>query len=379
MRMKQSINAKEKEILRLLWRHKALSRWEIHERTGNTPNQVGLDVGRLIKRGLLRERIPDIAGPGRPRVPLEIDPLRRYVLGLAIRPGHVELARLNLRGDMLGRQLQVDVASSDRLVLAVCELIRKHIGPDCTGIGLSTPGFVDPDHHHIFSSSVLASQGPVKLVPIYVAAGEVAIILENDMHALAARWLLTHEAEADEDTVLVFIEDGELGSAVLINGQPNRGCVVGANDLGHTRFLIKTELCHCGHHGCLERICSTPFLKKLDGKNHSLLERVVSVRQLAADPALRKMTRYLATGLANAANFMRPNRLVVVSQFTRYPSFSDPLVRLVRRRLLAGIVDRVQIDLWDQPGTNNGETAGWLALAALYRDGWNRVPSPPEQ
>ena len=91
------------------------------------------------------------------------------------------------------------------------------------------------------------------------------------------------------------------------------------------------------------------------------------------------MTRYLATGLSNAANFMRPNRLVVVSQFTRYSSFSDPLVRLVRRRLLAGIVDRVQIDLWDQPGTNNGETAGWLALAALYRDGWNRVPSPPEQ
>ncbi|MHB1766895.1 MAG: hypothetical protein ACYCUV_03475 [Phycisphaerae bacterium] len=210
--MKQSINVNEKEISRLLWRHKALSRWEIHERTGNTPNQVGLDVGRLIKRGLLRERIPDIAGPGRPRVPLEIDPLRRYVLGLAIRPGHVELARLNLRGDMLGRQLQVDVASSDRLVPAVCELIRKHIGPDCIGIGLSTPGFVDPDHHHIFSSSVLASQGPVKLVPIYVAAGEVAIILENDMHALAARWLLTHEAEADEDTVLVFIENQSGGS-----------------------------------------------------------------------------------------------------------------------------------------------------------------------
>ena len=375
--MKLSIDVNAKEILRLLWQHKALSRWELHELTNNTPNQVGNDVAELIKQGFLRQRVPDIVGPGRPRVPLEIDPSRRYVLGVAIRPGHVELARLNLRGDMLGRQLRVDVAAPDRLVPAVCGLVRKHLGGDCIGIGLSTPGFVDPNHYQIFSSSVLAGQGPVELAPIYVAAEGVATILENDMHALAARWLLTHEAGADEDAVLVFVDDGELGAAALVNGQPNRGCVVGANDLGHTRFLIKTELCYCGHYGCLERICSTPFLKKLDGTNQSLLDRVASVRQLAADPALRKMTRYLATGLANAANFMHPNRLVLVSQFTRYPSFSDSLVRLVRRRLLAGILDRIRIDLWDQPSTNNGETAGWLALAALYRDGWNRVPAPP--
>ncbi|EQD32844.1 transcriptional regulatory protein, partial [mine drainage metagenome] len=94
------VDSNEKQILKLLWRHKALSRWEIHELTNNTPNQVGTDAAELIKQGLLRERIPNIAGPGRPRVPLEIDPSRRYVLGLAIRPGHVELARLNLRGDM---------------------------------------------------------------------------------------------------------------------------------------------------------------------------------------------------------------------------------------------------------------------------------------
>jgi predicted NBD/HSP70 family sugar kinase len=377
--MAMKLDANERLILRLIWQRRALSRWELHELTSSTPNQVGLDAGRLVKRGLLRERIPDITGPGRPRVPLEIDPSRRYVLGLALRPGHIECARLNLLGAMLGRQIRVDIAVPDRMIPSACELVKAHVGPDCIGVGLSTPGFVDLDQRQILSSSAMAGKVPVALAPVYSASGAIPVTLENDMHALAARWLMTHEAFGKEDVVLVFIQDGELGAAVLIDGQPNRGCAVGANDLGHMRVMVRTELCHCGHYGCLERICSTAFLRNLDGNGESLLNRLASIRTLSTDPSLKKMTRYLATGLANAANFMRPNRLVLVSQFIRYPVFSDALTRFVRRRLLAGIADRIQIDLWDQPGASNGETAGWLALASLYRDGWNRMPSPPEQ
>ena len=39
-------------------------------------------------------------------------------------------------------------------------------------------------------------------------------------------------------------------------------------------------------------------------------------------------------------------------------------------KLLVQLADRVHIDLWDQPALNTAETAGWLALASLYRDGW---------
>ena len=373
IRMKLSIDVNAKEILRLLWQHKALSRWELHELTNNTPNQVGNDVAELIKQGFLRQRVPDIVGPGRPRVPLEIDPSRRYVLGVAIRPGHVELARLNLRGETLDHPLQSKPVISNAVVPTACELIRANISSGCVAIGLSTPGFVDSDHRQIISSSAVAGEGPVELEPLYTAAVGVPITLENDMHALAARWLLTNEDSGREDVILVFIEDGQLGAAVLVNGQPNRGCVVGANDLGHTRFFTKTEKCFCGRYGCLERICSTPFLSGIDGKTQSLLERVKTLRHWPEALALRKMTRYLAVGMANAANFMHPDRMVLVSPFTRYPLFRDALIGLVRRNLLTGLVDRIDFDVWEQPSTEHAETAGWLALVALYRDGWNRV------
>ena len=105
--MSVNIEANEQRILELLWQRKALSRWEIHELTGVTPNEAGREVAKLIKSGLLRERVPNVVGPGRPRVPVEIDPVRRYVLGLAIRPGHIESARLNLLGGVPGRQTPI--------------------------------------------------------------------------------------------------------------------------------------------------------------------------------------------------------------------------------------------------------------------------------
>ena len=88
------------------------------------------------------------------------------------------------------------------------------------------------------------------------------------------------------------------------------------------------------------------------------------------------MLDYLSAGLANAVNFIRPNRLVLASELTRYPAFNSSLLRSIRSRLLGRLLERVRIDLWDQVDGHSAETAGWLALASLYREGWDR---PVEQ
>ena len=98
--------------------------------------------------------------------------------------------------------------------------------------------------------------------PLYEMAGDRPLVLENNMHALAAWWLLMHQAESDEDVLLVSIMDGQMGAALLIDGRPNRGCATGANEIGHMRFFVDTETCYCGHPGCLERVVSTEFMKQ---------------------------------------------------------------------------------------------------------------------
>ena len=322
-------------------------------------------------------------GQGRPRVPLEIDTTARDVVGLALSPGQVDVARLNLRGQLLGATQSKSVANVEELVPTAQRLLKSTVRDQSLAVGISSPGFLDPEQRAILFSSVMRTPQPLGVQSLYESVGERPIVFENDMHALAVRWVLTHQAEQNQDVLLVYIGDGRLGAALLIDGRPNRGCLIGANELGHTRFLVEVEKCYCGQVGCLERICSSVFLNGRNGKSASggtnkgadhqpagtLFERIA--RYDESDERLAQMMQYLACGLSNAINFVRPNRLVLVSELTRYPTFNDRLLREIRSGVLFELVDRVRIDVWDQPGAVSAETAGWLALAGLYQEGWN--------
>lgn len=368
----EEIDARQRELLRLLWREGRLSRWELHQRTGVNPNAVGLDVGALLQQGLVRECQSEPLGPGRPRVPLEIDLTVRHVLGVAISQGRIKIARLNLRGNVVGKVSRRAVTDPGKVVSTALELIQQEMTEQTLAIGLSVVGFVDPEHQAILHSASLGPAQSASLAPIYAAAGNRPVILENNMHAFAAQWLLTHQAEADEDVILVRLLDGELGAALLIDGKPNRGCLVGANEIGHTRLPVDTDPCHCGSmSGCLERICSTGFLRRHGIETGTLMEHGAAWDGDPASP-IAKVLEYFSLAVANAVNFIRPNRLVLVTELTRRPVFYNKLVAALRSNILSELAERVRIDVWDQPELQSAEPAGWLALANLYREGWNR-------
>lgn len=375
------IDTRQRQVFRALWTEGRLSRSELHARTGLTPNGVGSLAETMLRDGLLRECPAAVTsnGAGRPRVPLEIDPGRRHVIGLALMPGRTDVCRLGLVGTMLERVHVKHCADTSKLIPTAATLLAKHRDSRTLGIGVSVTGFVDQQSHALLFSSAMKGGPAADLSPIFDAADGVPVVLENDMHALAARWLLTHRADHEQDVLLVWIEDGRLGAAILVNGRPNRGCATGGNELGHTRHFVETERCFCGHTGCLERIVSTPFLtmrdralKKNAPPSASLNVRASRFQRTGDDAALDEMTQYLACSLANAVNFVRPHRLVLVSPFTRNPAFGDALVRTTRSMVLPQLVDRVRFDLWDEPGTGSAETAAWLAMAELLYGGWNQ-------
>ncbi len=374
------LDGRQREFLRLIWRENRLSRWELHQRTGVNPNAVGVEAATLLEMGVLREAAPEPVGQGRPRVPLEIDTAARDVVGLAISPGQVDVARLNLRGQLMGAVNSKTVGDVNELVPTAQRLIKAEVRDQTLAIGISSPGFLDAEKRAILFSSAVRMHEPMDVEGLFEPANGRPIVFENDMHALAVRWLLTHQAEQTQDVLLVYIGDGRLGAALLVDGRPNRGCLIGANELGHTRFFVEVEKCYCGQVGCLERICSTAFLTAgangkpwsgADRRPGAMFERIG--RYDGSDQRLEEMLKYLACALSNAVNFVRPNRLVLVSELTRYATFNDQLLREIRAGILFELVDRVRIDVWDQPGAVSAETAGWLALAGLYQEGWNSL------
>ena len=370
------LEPRQREIMRTLWDQGRLSRWELHERTGLTPNNVGTLAESLLKRGVLRECAPTSTGSGRPRVPLEIDTARRCVVGLAIGPGRVQVCKLGLRGSPMGEPVTRTVDDPDKLIDVAAAILKRTVGPETMAVGLSITGFVDPVEHTVLLSSALPGRPHASLEPLYQAAGDVPVILENDMHAMAARWLLTKRISG-EDVLLVMIGDGRLGAAMLLSGHPNRGCTIGANELGHCRFLVPTAKCFCGHEGCLERIVSTDFMRRLDGHasngpaDETLLQRA---HRLGAkdDPSLTPIWNYLGCALANAVNFVRPHRLVLTTPLARNGALANHLVQLVRGGARLELAERLKIDFWDEPAPGGGETAGWLALAEICIGGWKK-------
>lgn len=373
------LTREQRSVLHFLWREGARSRSGLHELTGVAPNRVGAAATGLLELGLVRECQARPSGGGRPRVPLEIDPGQRYVIGLTIWPGAVSAAKLNLQGHLIGKPVGRYVSGgTDRLVSAAAALLEKVRNDKALGVGVSLPGFYDPATRRALAGMMAPDEKPVSLTPLFDRADGLPMVVENDMHALGARWLLTHRAEAGHDALLVHINDGALGAAVMIAGRPSRGCVGSANELGHMRYPADTARCYCGQTGCLERIFSSEYLRHVQDagtgigtqtdQNGLLMRRSAQYEQ--GDEALETLYGYLANGIVNVVNFIRPHRLVIVSELTRYPSVCDLLTRSIRSRLLRELIDRVRFDLWDQPVGNPAETAGWLALANLYYDGW---------
>src|SRR5688500_13077716 len=194
------LDTRQREILRLLWRGGRMSRWELHRQTGVNPNAVGVDVAALLNHGIVRECPSEIVGPGRPRIPLEIDPTIRYVVGLSISPGRVQVSRLTLRGQLLGRTIQRPTTDPTKAIATAQSLLEESMSDKTLAIGLTVTGFVDPEKRSILLSSSFAGHGGgISLEPLYEMAGGRPVVLENNMHALAAWWLLIHQAESDED------------------------------------------------------------------------------------------------------------------------------------------------------------------------------------
>lgn len=350
----------EAQLLGLLQKLGPLSRQQLHQRTGLRPNTVGDIAGRLIQRGLLSEGEPQAVGPGRPRVPLQIDEARCWVVGLAFEPGSVQGCRLNLQGRRLGPTLSEPVAENQLVTEVAADLLNHLTGDEAVAVGVTTTGLLDAESRLILYSSAVPDHHPISTQPIYNAAGELPLRFDNDMRALAIRWQLTHPASPAEDLLLVVLRDHAIGASLMIDGKPNRGCVVGGNELGFSHLPLGDRLVK------LEDILSTSFLHELDPDTPGDLTSRIA-RSDPNDFALTKITRLLALGLANASNFVRPHRLVLASELTQHTRFYHALLSAMRETLMGPVAERMRIDTWDEPLPEAAEAAGWLALDMVYR------------
>lgn len=390
-------------VLRTLGQHGACSRAQLHRETGLRSTTISGVIEAMLAAGLLEEGGTAAAAQrfggesrGRPAVLLQPRPDGPSVLGLSLRPRRVEVARVNLRGEVVGRPRSRRVSEPRHIARAGATLLEQADADPTLAIGVSSTGLVDEGDMKLLFSSAAPSSPGLSLGPILSVVGSRPIALENDTQAFADRWRLTHPEAASETTLLVQVEDGAVGAAWMPGGQPaDAGCVRGANELGHVQVaagLPDAPRCYCGQRRCVERVFSSAMLSRLSGTRRRLPAALrawlsdgkrVSEAGGAVEPAIRDALRAMVEGLAEAVaaivNFTRPHRVVWSTLGPIVPVLgvlARPLEAAVAGRLLPVLRERVRFEAWscraDAADGGRGVdadaavTAAHLALAMLH-------------
>lgn len=147
----------------------------------------------------------------------------------------------------------------------------------------------------------------------------------NDANAAAfGEWRF--EAGREAKSLLYVTVSTGIGGGVILNGELWEGAASMAGEIGHMQIVEGGPLCSCGRLGCLEALAAGPAIARhaallgVRSAADASVHQTLSARQVAqlaedgdalAQQALTECARYLGIGLANAANLLDVERIIV--------------------------------------------------------------------
>ncbi|MFE7596479.1 ROK family protein [Streptomyces sp. NPDC057494] len=236
-----------------------ISRLELAERTGLTPQAVSKITARLRAEGLAAEAGHRASTGGKPRTVLRLAPSAAHAVGVHLDRDELTALLTDLAGTVLEvRRRPVDLGAGAGPVLdAVTEEVRALVGalpPGSTvlGAGVAMPGPLD--HRAGVPGRVTGfpewAGHPVR--DELAARLGLPVVLDKDTNAAALGLALRPAAPAS--FAYVHLGTG-LGAGLVLGGAPLRGDRTGAGELGHQTVQLDGPPCGCGGRGCLEVLC----------------------------------------------------------------------------------------------------------------------------
>jgi predicted NBD/HSP70 family sugar kinase len=240
-----------------------ISRVEIAELTGLTPQTVSGIVRRLIDEGIVREDGTRMSTGGKPRTVLQINPDAGRAVGVHFDPVRLTCVVVDLLGrPMVMRQrptppradpASITAATAELVddVLATAGVRRDRV----LGLGLAAPGPIDHAAGEIISPPQLHNWDRVPLKRMLADATGLPVSLDNDATAAAVgeRWAGAGRGVAN--FAYFFLGTG-VGGGLILGHQVHRGGSMNAAEFGHTSIQPDGPGCYCGNPGCLESLIS---------------------------------------------------------------------------------------------------------------------------
>ncbi|MGE5560257.1 MAG: ROK family protein [Chloroflexota bacterium] len=221
-------------------------------------------------------------------------------------------------------------AVNDVLLSAVAELLARPEGRAVSAIGLGIPGLIDVAHGVCrFSPNLHWRDEPV--ADLFHERFHLPVAMDNDVRVATFGELVFGAGRGVANFVCVTVGTG-IGSGIVLGGRLYRGPGFAAGEVGHQTLEPSGRPCKCGSRGCLETLAAAPAialagreaaaagrapeLARLSGGDPecidaSLVAKAAAIGDAGARAVLARAGEYLGIGLANIANILNPERIIV--------------------------------------------------------------------
>lgn len=235
-----------------------VSRLELADRTGLTPQAVSKITARLRAEGLAAEAGRRASTGGKPRTVLRLVPDARHAIGLHLDRDELTAVLVDLAGTPVAfRTARFDFgAEADRALTAAASevgaLIADTAADGLLGVGVAAPGPLDHGSGVLHRVTGFPQWDGLPLRDALARRLGLPVVLDKDTNAAALG--LAAPAVPVDSFAYLHLGTG-LGAGLVLDGGVYRGARTDAGEFGHQVVQLDGPRCGCGNYGCLEALC----------------------------------------------------------------------------------------------------------------------------
>ncbi|WP_405614325.1 ROK family protein [Streptomyces sp. NBC_00076] len=244
-----------------------ISRLELADRTGLTPQAVSKITARLREDGLVAEAGRRASTGGKPRTVLRLVPEAGHAAGVHLDRDELRTVLVDLTGAVVGeRRAPLDLgAGADAVLTAVARETEAMVadalgttapGPlaaagSLLGLGVALPGPLDHTRGVLHRVTGFPEWDGFPLRAALSRRVGLPVVVDKDTNAAALGL-----AVGGEGGSFAYLHLGTgLGAGLVIGGNVHRGARTGAGEFGHQVIQLDGPVCGCGNRGCVEVLC----------------------------------------------------------------------------------------------------------------------------
>lgn len=198
------------------------------------------------------------------------------------------------------------------------------------GIGMGAPGPIEKETGIMHEAVNLGWERDYPVRRMMEAAIGLPAVIDNDANCAALGEMWKGAGSETRNLVCVTLGTG-VGGGVIVNGNIVQGAKGAAGEIGHFTVIPKDGfLCNCGKTGCLETVASAKGVVRLaalkqlrySGPDSAHSYRTAQLSAEAIFNAARdgdslalsvvdELAFYLGLALANMANLLNPEKIVI--------------------------------------------------------------------